>query len=103
MTISLSRPGQVSCLSREVPAHGFGLLGSVRRRGNVIALLFSLSTSLQAINSRLIVFKAVILWLSNNNDNDDSNEVEPPHRLDIMPSCQMSKLRTLCPGTWAPG
>ena len=92
-----------ACLSREVPAHGFGLLGSVRRRGNVIALLFSLSTSLQAINSRLIVFKAVILWLSNNNDNDDSNEVEPPHRLDIMPSGQMSKLRTLCPGTWAPG
>ena len=102
MTISLSRPGQVSCLSREVPAHGFGLLGSVRRRGNVIALLFSLSTSLQAINSRLLVLKAVTLWLTNN-DNDDSDEAQPPHGLDIMPSGQISKLRTPCPGTWATG
>ena len=31
--------------------------------------------SLQAINSRLIVFKAAILWLTDNNDDDDSNEV----------------------------
>ena len=57
--------------------------------------------SLQAINSRLIVFKAVTLWLTNNNDNEDGNEVEPSHGLDIVPSGQMGKLRTLCPGTWA--
>ena len=76
MTVSLHLVTQARFpASREVPAHGFGLLGAVRRRGNVI-IPFSHSPhpSLQAINSRLIVFKAAILWLTDNNDNDDSNE-----------------------------
>ena len=48
--------------------------GAARRRGNVmIPFSHSPHPSLQAINSRL-VFKAVTLWLTNNNDSDDSNE-----------------------------